>query len=419
MAKTPSKTGEAPGTSPPNSDSRGTRPRIDPIILIVIAAIAILAVVLFITMSSSTSQPVHAISVETCGEQTLAYANKLLASQGTVATLVSVDEKNGMYQVNVSHQGGYIPLYVTRDCTLLFSQEGWEIGAPLSGSTASACGNRTVTFVNDYLVGEGGTNATLANVKEQHGMFQVNVSYQGEEFPLYATQDCTLVFNIFGDVLDMTVPPPTFPPTPTPTPTPEPVKTDRPSVDLYVMSFCPYGTQAEAAMKPVVDLLGKKADIHLRYITTVTGNNVTSVQSLHGAVEVEEDLRQICIQKDSPANIWSYLTRFNAECYPLSRDAAGMLNCSRNITGSLGIDQSKITVCATGTGGIDLLKTDEGSATENDAMASPTLLINGVEYSGSRTPEAYKLAICGSFTTPPAECSTVISSEQAAAAGSC
>jgi len=262
--------------------------------------------------------------------------------------------------------------------------------------------------VNELLAGQG--TATLGNVKEQHGMYQVNVSYQGEEIPLYSSPDCSMLFN---EGLDITVPPPT------PTPTPEPVKTDRPSVDLYVMSFCPYGTQAEATMKPVADLLGKKADIHLRYITTVTGNNVTSVYSLHGAVEVEEDLRQVCIQKHAPQNLWAYLTRFNAECYPLAQNTTDMLKCSQNITASQGIDGVKIQTCATGTEGIGLLKTDEGSAIANDATASPTLLINGVEYSGSRTPESYKEAICGSFTTLPADCSTVLSSQQAAVAGSC
>ena len=410
MAKTKSKTGEATGASK-KPESGGTRLPIDPIILIVIAAIAILAVVV-IFMTASSPPPVTGVSSEECGNRTLAYVNQLLASQGTVATLVSVDDKNGMYQVNVSPQGGQIPLYVTRDCTLLFSQVGWEMGAPQSGSTATACGDRTVSFVNDYLVGEG-TAATLANVREQHGMFQVNVSYQGEEFPLYATLDCSLLFNIMNDGLDMTAP------LPTPTPTPEPVKTDRPTVDLYVMSFCPYGTQAEATMKPVVDLLGKKADIHLRYITSVTGTNVTSVRSLHGAVEVEEDLRQVCIQKHAPQNLWAYLTRFNAECYPLTQNTTDMLKCSQNITASLGIDGVKIQTCATGTEGIGLLKTDEESATEDGATASPTLLINGVEYSGSRTPESYKEAICGSFTTLPADCSTVLSSQQAAVAGSC
>lgn len=406
MATTASRKGEGTGASR-RTDDRGTRPSMKLMLLTALAGIAILAVIAGCTTPSSPPLT-GGVPPDQCANQTLTYVNQLLSAQGTVATLASVTETNGMYRVNVSHLGGQIPLYVTRDCTLLFI-EGMEMGAPLSGPTASACGDRTLSFVNDYLVSEG-TAAILVNVWEKHGIYQVNVSYQGQQIPLYTNPDCTLLFN---EGLDITAPPPT------PTPTPEPVKTDRPSVDLYVMSFCPYGTQAEATMKPVVDLLGKKADIRLRYITTVTGTSVSSVRSLHGAVEVEEDLRQICIQTHAPTNIWAYLTRFNAECYPLTQNASVMRDCSQNVTASLGIDQNKITACATGTDGINLLKTDESLSITHDATASPTLIVNGVVYEGERTPEGYKQAICGSFTNPPPECATVLTSQQATVAGSC
>jgi glutaredoxin/uncharacterized protein YuzB (UPF0349 family) len=407
MGKTESKPKKGTGTPHPIPDTTRPRAPIDPIILVVIAAIAILAIVLVFVMSSS-SPPVPAISAQRCGDQTLSYVNGNLVDEGTAATLVSAADQHGMYRFNVSYQGQQIPLYVTTDCAMLF-MNGMEMGASQPGISATTCGDRVLAYVNGNLVDKG-TAATLVSAADQHGIYSVNVSYQGEQIPLYTTMDCTLLFM---ESLDMSAP------QPTPTPTPEPVKTDRPSVDLYVMSFCPYGTQAEATMKPVVDLLGKKADIRLHYITTVTNTTVESVRSLHGAVEAQEDLRQICIQKYSPVNIWAYLARFNKDCYSLPRDTAGLLNCSRNITASLGIDDGKINVCATGTEGIGLLKADEEAVTENGATGSPTLLINSVEYSGSRTPEAYKLAICGSFTTPPAECSTVLSSEQAAVGGSC
>jgi predicted DsbA family dithiol-disulfide isomerase len=96
-----------------------------------------------------------------------------------------------------------------------------------------------------------------------------------------------------------------------------------------------------------------------------------------------------------------------------------MRDCSQNVTASLGIDQNKITACATGTDGINLLKTDESLSITHDATASPTLIVNGVVYEGERTPEGYKQAICGSFTNPPPECATVLTSQQATVAGSC
>jgi glutaredoxin len=191
-------------------------------------------------------------------------------------------------------------------------------------------------------------------------------------------------------------------------------------VDLYVMAFCPYGTQAEAVMKPVVGLLGSKADIRLRYITTVTGTTADSVNSLHGPAEAQEDIRQICIQKYYPEKLWTYIARFDEACYPASGNTETQKACWMNASAAAGIDMAKITACASGTEGISLLKADEADSNKNGASGSPTLIINGVTYSGARTPEAYKQAICNSFENVPAECNTTLSTTQATnAAGGC
>jgi hypothetical protein len=205
----------------------------------------------------------------------------------------------------------------------------------------------------------------------------------------------------------------------TPQATKAPVKSARPVADLYVMSFCPYGTQAETGMGPVVDLLKSKADIRIRYITTISGTTVDSVDSLHGPAEAKEDLRQICINKYYPDQFWSYIKTFNEQCYPSWYNATALDSCQKNTLATLSLDSAKIDTCTAGTEGITLLKADEAAANNNSATASPMLFINGVLYSGTRAPEAYKQAICNSFETVPAECSTVLSSASAAASNSC
>ena len=62
---------------------------------------------------------------------------------------------------------------------------------------------------------------------------------------------------------------------------------------------------------------------------------------------------------------------------------------------------------------------DETAVEKDSAYSSPTLVINGVEYNGARTPEGYKQAICNSFETAPAECSTVLSAVSTAVSGGC
>ena len=207
--------------------------------------------------------------------------------------------------------------------------------------------------------------------------------------------------------------------TPTTIPTTTPVDPNRPYVDLYVMSYCPYGTQAETVMKPVVDLLGSKADIRIRFLTQVTGSTVDSVNSLHGPFEAEEDLRQACIQKYYPASFWTYLARFNSQCYPTSHTSSTASTCSHTVMSGLGITAATIDTCSTGPEGIGLLRADQLSSAAKGVNASPTLFIKGVKYTGAMSPNAYKQAICKAFITQPTECTTALSSTATGATGTC
>jgi glutaredoxin len=275
------------------------------------------------------------------------------------------------------------------------------------------CGDKVLAYVNQNLVQQG-SQATLDHVAEINGVYQIGVRYNSQLISLYTPKDCSLLFTNYynmnasagGNRQAATQQ--------------SPVKSDRPVVDLYVMAFCPYGTQAEAVMKPVVDLLGSKADIRLRYITTVSGTTADSVSSLHGPTEVQEDLRQICIQKYYPGKLWDYVSRFDATCYPASSNADVQKSCLLNASGAAGIDMSKIENCASGPEGVSLLKADEADSDKNGASASPTLIINGVTYSGARTPQAYKTGICNSFTSAPVECATNLTdSTPAGSTGGC
>jgi hypothetical protein len=276
----------------------------------------------------------------------------------------------------------------------------------------AACGEKTVAYINNNLVTPG-TTIEFVSINETKGLYELKGRYQSQEITLYTSKDCTLLFT---NMVNMTTQSGVQQ---TPQTTRSPVKSARPTVDLYVMSFCPYGTQAETVMSPVVGLLGAKADIRLRYITTITGTTIDSVDSLHGPAEAQEDLQQICINKYYPEKYWSYINTFNEACYPSWQNAAALESCRQNTTATLGIDRAKIDTCAAGSEGLALLKADETASTKDGAYASPTLFINGVQYSGARTPEAYKQAICNSFETAPAECSTVLSSASTAASGGC
>lgn len=273
-----------------------------------------------------------------------------------------------------------------------------------------ACGDKVLRYVNQNFAPQG-SPATLDHVAESNGVYQVVIKYNSQAIPLYTPRDCSLLFTSYYDMNASAAGDRKVAAEQTP------VKSDRPVVDLYVMAFCPYGTQAETAMKPVAELLGSKADVRLRYITTVSGTTADSVSSLHGAAEVQEDLRQVCIQKYDPKNLWTYLGRFDTDCYPPSASVVTQSSCQLNASAAAGIDMSTLSACVSGPEGVSLLKTDEADSEKNGATGSPTLIINGVTYTGARTPEAYKQAICNSFTTAPPECATNLTNTVSAGPG--
>ncbi|MFH1172196.1 MAG: hypothetical protein V1693_01270 [Nanoarchaeota archaeon] len=249
---------------------------------------------------------------------------------------------------------------------------------------------------------------SIESIEENNGVYELMLNVDGQGYPSFASFDGRFLFpnGIDMDFEEETLiepaqqEPQTFP------------KTDKPAVDLYVMSFCPYGTQAETAMLPVADLLGDSASINIKYILSNDGNG--GVRSLHGDYESEEDGRQLCIVNEySTAKLWEYLEVFNGICSKNNLDT-----CWKEKAEEVGIDTEKIETCFDGKG-LDLLKIQADLSEVNGITGSPTLLINGVRYSGSRTPEGYKNAICSAFTDPPEECSEVLEGETVQASGQC
>jgi len=205
--------------------------------------------------------------------------------------------------------------------------------------------------------------------------------------------------------------------TPSPTTTPV-VKTARPTVELYVMSFCPFGVQVEKVMKPVVALLANSTDFRVYYIANVPGTDLSTAKSLHGNAEAIEDARQLCILAHSPASYWEYLGAFDTQCYSLWMNQTQLGACQQNVTDQLGITET-VKECMTGNEGYELLKADSAAVNGAGITSSPTIMINGQKYTGRRTSESIKQGICDHFDATPEACSTVLSTEVVAASGSC
>ena len=258
--------------------------------------------------------------------------------------------------------------------------------------------------------GSESVSLTVGSIEDANdGLVIVNYSISDgtntQEGKFFASNERVYVANAVFD-LTQNLPVPTVEPTASTTP----VKTDKPVVDLYVMSFCPYGNQAEDTMKPVFTLLKDKATFNVHYIVSVNGNDV---QSLHGAPEVVQNEREACVLKNYDTSKWfDFVTYVNTNC-----GSSG--SCWEAGATALGIDKAKINTCVT-TEGVALMQANDIASSTAGASGSPTMIINGVQSSAVYqygNAEAYKQAICGSFNTAPSECSTALGTTTSASAG--
>jgi len=275
---------------------------------------------------------------------------------------------------------------------LVFSFRGGFTGNVISEKTASD------KLVN-YLDNQVGGGVTLVSSKDTGSLYEVVVSYQGSNIPVYITKDGKYFVQgavaLSGDSTTSTDQTPKEVP-----------KSDKPKVEAFIFSYCPYGLQFEKALLPVYDLLKNKADI-----------NIVAIGAMHGEFEKTESLRQISIQQlYGKDKLFAYLKEFdtNSNIGSCNGDDACLAKYLPAIYTKLGIDKAKVE---------DYMKTSaeaiynaQGSeASSLGISGSPTFVINGVESQVSRTPEAIKEAVCAAFTTAPSECSKNLSTSATSA----
>ena len=214
-------------------------------------------------------------------------------------------------------------------------------------------------------------------------------------------------------------------------------KTDKPQLDFYVMSFCPYGNQIEETLRPVFDLLGDKVELRPRYIfekiegnlssycKTVNpdptqcetyvknsggqlrdvadcqqqisvmvkncnnesqylkiGNNLYS--SLHGRIEANQDVREICaynLNEDKKA-WWDFIKNTNDNCTYQNADT-----CWEEQAKKAGLDTNKITECFN-KDAASLIEKEIADTTKYQIQGSPSLMIGEQSFPPEITADA-------------------------------
>ena len=199
-------------------------------------------------------------------------------------------------------------------------------------------------------------------------------------------------------------------------------KTDKPVVEMFTMSYCPFGNQAEDGMSPVARLLGDNVDIIPRYVIypdyrgggpDYCLDDANKYCSMHGIDEIKQDVRELCIYKYRPEKFWDYIDAVNKEC-----NLNNIEECWDGPAKKMGINTADIASCLDDEA-TALLEKEVAAGEKYGVSGSPTIIINGTRYNGGRSPENYKLSICGAMNNPAEGCKTVLGAAAAAAAGGC
>jgi hypothetical protein len=279
------------------------------------------------------------------------------------------------------------------------------------GVSAKKAGEIAIAYINKALAGQAIATLTADTVK-QDGVYKLKLKVGEQAMDVYITLDGKL---IFPSGIEITTDTANTDNTNTNTNTTSDIpKKDKTVADLFVMSFCPYGNQAEEIMMNVVDLLKNKADIKLHYIIysnyqgggpTYCLDKESKYCSMHGVQEVSQDIREMCVQKYQPDKFWNFVKQINASCTAQNADA-----CWEGVASTTGVDVNKIKTCQKNEA-TTLLQNEVDLAKKYSVTGSPQLIINDVEFTGARTPEGYKAAICSGFNTAPTECSTSLGTD--------
>ncbi|MBD3312431.1 hypothetical protein GF352_03200 [archaeon] len=177
-------------------------------------------------------------------------------------------------------------------------------------------------------------------------------------------------------------------------------------VELFVMSHCPYGTQAEKGVLPAVQALGDDIDFKLRFV----------YYAMHGKTELDEQLNQYCIQYQQPSKFIDYLY-----CFLDEGDGEGCLN-------EVGVNTQLLSSCVEQSDeafNVTALFNDRSSwlsgyyprfnvhlslNEQYGVRGSPTLVVNGQQVQpSSRSPQGFLDAICNALGTNPSGCDESLS----------
>jgi hypothetical protein len=158
------------------------------------------------------------------------------------------------------------------------------------------------------------------------------------------------------------------------------------SLEVFVMSQCPFGAMALLAMDDVLSAFKKKdMDFNIHFIATVIADDEgEKISSMHGQSEVDENMRWICARKHYPRDYLKYVWCRAGDYRNPEWEACA--------TGK--IKKKVLEKCVESGEGEQLLREDMKVADNLDIGASPTWIANGRHQFSGVTPKAIQENFC-------------------------
>jgi hypothetical protein len=190
------------------------------------------------------------------------------------------------------------------------------------------------------------------------------------------------------------------------------VKSDKPEIELFVMSHCPYGTQMEKGILPVLDTLGDTVDMNWKFVD----------YAMHGEKEVTEQMRQYCIAQKTPTKIDDYVECFlsgtkgdeaeaKACMAKLQINAVAVSQCEKEIDAKYNILALLDDKSSWVSGQFPQFNIHKEENERYGVKGSPTLVINGELVQAGRDSASLLKVICSAFNEQPEACMKELSSE--------
>ena len=265
-------------------------------------------------------------------------------------------------------------------------------------------------FINNNLM-QAGKKATIKEIIDEGDIYKVIVDIGSEkDIDSYLTKDGKKFFPQVMDIEEIEKQAAEANNTANPAASQPPAsivadKQDKPTVEVFVMSYCPFGTQIEKGIIPAVEALGDKIDFSLKFCD----------YAMHDKKELDEQLIQHCIQKEQSGKLISYL-----KCFLEKGE-------SENCLSKTGINKSKLDSCVAATDkqfkvtemynnkttwrkdskgnpAYPVFNVNSEDNKKYGIGGSPGLVINGQKIQSNRDANSLLKVICSGFNNQPDEC---------------